>query len=41
MITTIALRAVLLARRLHRALQYYRKLRYTWHLSWVKAGWQA
>lgn len=30
----------LLARRTYRAWQYYRQLRYSWHLAWHKAGWQ-
>lgn len=24
--------------RLHLALRYYRRLRYTWHLAWLKAA---
>ncbi len=32
--------AALLARRTIRAWKYYRRLRYSWHLAWHKAGWQ-
>lgn len=31
-------RAELFLTRLHRAWRYYRKLHYTWRLSWLKAG---
>lgn len=29
----------LFAFRIHRAWRYYRLLKYTWRLSWAKAGW--
>lgn len=33
-------RAALFAARLARAWRYYRKLNYSWHLAWHKAGWR-
>lgn len=30
----------LFLKRLRRAWRYYRTLRYSWRLSWAKAGWQ-
>lgn len=32
------MRALTLLRRFGLALKFYRELRYTWHLAWVKAG---
>lgn len=34
----LALRSFLFFRRLYRAIQYFRKLNYTWRLAWFKAG---
>jgi hypothetical protein len=34
-------RALLFVLRFRRAWRYYRQLRYSWHLAWHKAHWQA